>query len=94
VISGDSCAHNKPHPEPILCACRDLGVTPADTVYVGDAARDMQAGRAAGTATVAALFGYILDADDPATWDADHRIAHARELLTLLGLQLPAVLDV
>ncbi len=86
IVSGDTCVHRKPHPEPILRACRDLAVAPAQTVYVGDADRDMIAGRAAGTATVAALFGYILDDEDPADWAADHRIGHARELLALLGL--------
>ncbi|MFM1891347.1 MAG: hypothetical protein RLZ44_424 [Pseudomonadota bacterium] len=86
VISGDTCAHRKPHPEPILCACRELRVAPQQTVYVGDADRDMAAGRAAGAIPVAALFGYILEDDDPAAWDADHRIGHAAELLELLGL--------
>lgn len=86
IISGDTCEHRKPHPEPILCACRELQVAPADTVYVGDADRDMIAGRAAGTVTVAALFGYIQADDDPSAWDADHRIEHAAELLALLGL--------
>jgi phosphoglycolate phosphatase len=35
-----------------------VGVDPADAVMVGDDARDIQAGRAAGTRTAAALYGY------------------------------------
>ena len=86
IVSGDTCSRNKPHPEPIEYACRLLGVAPARCVYVGDAARDIEAGRAAGSPTVAALFGYLLPDEDPADWRADHSIGHALELLDLLGL--------
>jgi len=86
VISGDTCAHNKPHPEPIECACRQIQAAPQRTLYVGDADRDMAAGRAAGNITVAALFGYIQPEDDPRQWLADHYIEQPRELLALLGL--------
>lgn len=87
VVSGDTCAHNKPHPEPIEHACRLIGVDPARCVYVGDAARDIQAGRAAGSPTVAALFGYLLPDEDPTDWRADYSINHALQLLDLLGLR-------
>ena len=43
VVSGDSCTRRKPHPDPILYACRQLGSIPARTWYVGDAGRDMPA---------------------------------------------------
>lgn len=86
VISGDTCAHNKPHPEPIECACREVRSNPRRTVYVGDADRDMAAGRAAGNITVGALFGYIQPGEDPGAWQADHYIEQPRELLALLGL--------
>ncbi len=86
IISGDTCAHNKPHPEPIHCACREIGAAPQRTVYVGDADRDMAAGRAAGNITVGALFGYIQPGDDPSGWQADHYIEQPRDLLPLLGL--------
>jgi len=86
IVSGDTCAHNKPHPEPIEYACRQIGVAPARCLYVGDAQRDIDAGRAAGSPTVAALFGYLMPGEDPAQWQADHQIAHALDLLPLLGL--------
>lgn len=38
----------KPHPEPLLLACRTLDVTPADAVMTGDLWADIAAGRAAG----------------------------------------------
>ncbi len=86
IVSGDTCARAKPHPDPVLHACRLLGVPPQQCVYVGDARRDIQAGQAAGTATVGATFGYLMDDEDPADWQADALIDHASELLPLLAL--------
>lgn len=48
---------HKPHPAPILKALDLLGVTSSDAVTVGDEARDVVAGRAAGVTTIAALWG-------------------------------------
>jgi len=84
IVSGDTCANRKPHPEPIEYACQLLGVQPRHCWYVGDAGRDMQAGRAAGCATIGAAFGYIHPEDPVSGWDSDLNIAHARELLDLL----------
>ncbi|HYD95948.1 MAG TPA: HAD-IA family hydrolase [Noviherbaspirillum sp.] len=70
VISGDTTPHPKPHPAPLLEAARRLGIAPEECWYVGDDLRDVQAGRAAGMATVAAAWGYCGDAE-PVTWEAD-----------------------
>ncbi|MDX1430839.1 MAG: HAD-IA family hydrolase, partial [Gammaproteobacteria bacterium] len=59
VVSGDSTARGKPHPDPLLHACARLGIAPARCVYVGDARADVDAGRAAGLGTVVAAFGYL-----------------------------------
>ena len=48
-----------------------LGVDAGRCVYVGDDERDIVAARAAGMPSVAALWGYRLDEDDPETWQAD-----------------------
>ncbi len=84
VVSGDTTAYAKPHPEPILHACRLAGVEPARTIYVGDAERDIEAGRNAGTLTLVALFGYLSDEDNPAAWHANGQISHPLDLLTWL----------
>jgi phosphoglycolate phosphatase len=84
VVSGDTCANRKPHPEPILHACALLGSDPARSWYVGDAGRDMLAGRAAGCTTVGALYGYLHPADPPDAWLSDLTIEHPRHLLDLL----------
>lgn len=84
IVSGDTTAHAKPHPEPILYACRESGVEPGETIYVGDAARDIEAGRNAGTRTLVALFGYLAPDDRPDEWQADGSILHPREILDWL----------
>jgi len=70
VISGDTTAHAKPHPAPLLEAARRLALAPHECWYVGDDLRDIQAGRAAGMATIAAAWGYCGNAE-PASWGAD-----------------------
>ena len=86
IVSGDTCPNPKPHPEPILHACGEIGVRPGNCVYVGDAKRDITAGQAAGTATVAALYGYINADEDPRSWCADAVVNSPRELAELMGL--------
>lgn len=70
VVSGDTTPHAKPHPAPLLEAARRLGIAPGECWYVGDDLRDIQAGRAAGMATIGAAWGYCGHAE-PVTWDAD-----------------------
>lgn len=84
IVSGDTCEQSKPHPQPILHACRQVGVTARECLYVGDAERDIEAGRRAGTHTLAALFGYISKNDRPQDWGADALIAHPGEILAWL----------
>lgn len=84
VVSGDTLPERKPHPAPMLLACKMLDVPPAQTIYVGDASRDIEAGRAAGTTTIAAAWGYITAGDDPASWGPDHIAASTRELMELV----------
>ncbi|MFT0533328.1 HAD-IA family hydrolase [Castellaniella hirudinis] len=68
-VGGDTTPYTKPHPEPLLHAARLAGFDPGRCLYAGDDLRDIQAGKAAGMATVAAAYGYC--ADDPADWAAD-----------------------
>lgn len=76
IISGDTAAHSKPHPAPMFLACKQSGSEPAQCVYIGDAERDIEAGKAAGMKTLVAMFGYIQDHDIPEQWGADALIEH------------------
>lgn len=71
IISGDSTAHAKPHPLPLLTACEQLGVHPAATLYVGDDLRDIQAAKAAHMPSAAAAWGYLGHGTDIRVWEAD-----------------------
>jgi N-acetyl-D-muramate 6-phosphate phosphatase len=86
LIAGDSTAFTKPHPEPLLEAARRMGQAPQDCVYVGDDARDVQAGRAAGMATLAASWGYLGLASTVHDWGADAVLSQPQQLLTWLDL--------
>ena len=86
IISGDTTPHIKPHPAPLLEAARRLNLAPIDCVYVGDDARDILAGRAAGMATVAARYGYLGAGADVARWGADAEVNSPFEVLKLLEL--------
>ena len=83
-VSGDTLPQRKPDPAPLLLGCQQAGTSPKRTVYVGDAARDMEAGRAAGMATIAAAYGYIVPGDDPATWEPDAIASDTKELAKIL----------
>ena len=84
MISGDTIPERKPDPAPLLLASEQIGIAPERTVYIGDADRDIQAGRAAGMLTVAATYGYVTPDDDPASWDAHERVDTTEELAHLV----------
>jgi 2-phosphoglycolate phosphatase len=86
LVCGDTTPHAKPHPLPLLEAARRIGVAPADCVYVGDDLRDVQAGRAAGMATVVASWGYLGLGEGIEAWGADAVIDRPSELLNWLEL--------
>jgi 2-phosphoglycolate phosphatase len=83
IIGGDTTPRLKPHPDPLLAACRTLAESPGDCIYVGDDRRDIEAGQAAGMKVVAARWGY-LNGSDPAAWNADWLMGQPQDLLALL----------
>lgn len=84
IVCGDTVPQRKPHPAPVIHACELLDVAPPEAVLVGDAMRDIVAGKAAGTSTLVALFGYICAEDEPTRWGADGLLSHPLELLRWL----------
>lgn len=59
VIAAEDSARHKPDPAPILEGLARLGAGPSGACYVGDAPFDLQAGRAAGVATIAVPWGFF-----------------------------------
>ena len=84
IVCGDDAPQPKPSPATLLMACEQANVKPENCIYVGDAERDMIAGKAAGMKTVAALFGYIDKTDKPQEWGADALIKTPEELVKIL----------
>ncbi|MES2498911.1 MAG: HAD-IA family hydrolase [Pseudomonadota bacterium] len=85
VVSGDDAPQPKPSPATLLMACEQVQVKPENCIYIGDAERDIQAGKAAGMQTAVALFGYIDVTDNPQDWGADVMLQKPLDLLDLIG---------
>ena len=84
IVSGDDCERPKPYPDTLFLASRQAGADPSACWYVGDAERDIIAGRAAGMRTLIATYGYLGEDDRPEAWNAQGMIATPLDLLRLL----------
>jgi len=85
IVSSDSTKNRKPHPEPMYYACK-LSNSPVDEcIYIGDAKRDVEAGRNAGMQTMIALYGYINREENTAEWQADFSINKPSDILLHLS---------
>ena len=84
VVSGDTTAEAKPSTKPMFYACEQIDIAPEACLYVGDAERDMQAGKNAGMKTVLVSWGYIHADDKTEEWPADSVIDTPEQLLQLL----------
>lgn len=84
IISGDTTAHRKPHPEPMYLACKQANSHPEHCIYVGDALRDIQAGNNAGMQTIIASYGYIDATENTHEWGAHYSIDSPLQILSLL----------
>ncbi len=78
----------KPHPDHLLRALDRLQVAPGAALMVGDHPMDIQAGKAAGTAT-AGLAGGNTPRSRLAEEKPDHLASTADELFRSLGLDIP-----
>lgn len=87
VVGDDDVRALKPDPAPVLEACRRLGVAPRNAVMVGDTCYDVDAGRAAGCATIGVGWGHGRGAHGAGHADhvVDHEVALLRTLQELAG---------
>lgn len=58
VLSGDSLPKKKPHPMPLLHACKHFGILPHEMLLIGDSLNDAEAARAAGCHIFCVPYGY------------------------------------
>ncbi len=58
VVSGDLLPRPKPDPMPVIWGCGRLGVSPAETLLIGDSVHDFEAGHGAGCRVFLVPYGY------------------------------------
>ena len=63
LVGGDRLPKVKPDPMPLVWACGRLGVSPAETLFIGDSINDALAARAAGCPVFLLPYGYNEDRD-------------------------------
>lgn len=85
VVSGDTLPRKKPHPAPLLHACRGFDVAPRDMLFIGDSLNDSEAARAAGCPVFCVPYGYnegrdVRELDVDAIVDS---LADAAKLITI-----------
>jgi 2-phosphoglycolate phosphatase len=80
VLGPEDVGRPKPAPDMLLVAMRRLGVTPAETLYVGDMAVDIQTARAAGVCVWTVPTGTD-DATDLLAAGPDRLLGELREIM-------------
>lgn len=81
IVSGDTTSHSKPHPAPMLYACDKINIAPEQCLYIGDAKRDIDAGKNVNMQTIAVRYGYLSKHDIIEDWQADSIVDHPSEIL-------------
>jgi 2-phosphoglycolate phosphatase len=81
-VYGDTLTANKPSPEPLWFACRQLAVDPKATWFVGDSLVDMQAADRAGCPALLAAYGYVQPGWP--RWPYDATLQQPQDLIVLL----------
>lgn len=84
VVCPDHVTRSKPDPEALVLASQQLGCAPEEIIFIGDHKRDIDCGKAAGSITIAAAYGYIDSHDDIDSWDADFCVNHAKDIWPII----------
>ncbi len=83
VVSGDTLAVKKPDPQPLLHAAAHFGVSPQESLMIGDSRSDVTAARAAGFQIVCMSYGYN-HGEDIRNYDPDLVVDSMSELVGIL----------
>lgn len=84
LVCGETISSSRPDPEPVLEACRKVGVIPENALVVGDDLRDVEAGKRAGCHTAFALYGYSDKESRFALTESTTVIDSPRDVLAIL----------
>jgi phosphoglycolate phosphatase len=85
VIGSDTTPERKPSPVPVIYVVSKFGISPQESMMVGDSNYDIEAGKKAGVKTVAVTYGYK---EKEYLKDADYMIDEFRDLLGIPPLSL------
>ncbi|MCB2209479.1 HAD-IA family hydrolase [bacterium] len=83
IVTGRTCNHTKPFPEPVIYAANILGVPPEECLMIGDTIVDIHAGNLAGAQTAGVLCGFGQQ-DELERAGADIIVRHTTDLIDLL----------
>ena len=83
LVGGDRLPKVKPDPMPLVWACGRLGVSPAETLFIGDSINDALAARAAGCPVFLLPYGYN-DDRDVHELDCDAIVESVRDAVKLI----------
>lgn len=86
IVSGDTVSRAKPFPDSLLYACNLIDCAADECLYIGDAERDIQAGKNAGMQTLVALYGYLAADDKPLQWQANGTVETPEEIVEWIRL--------
>ena len=86
VVSGDTMPKKKPAPDPLLEACRRLGIPALEALMVGDSRNDALAARAAGCPVLLVPYGYT-EGEDVQGIDCDGIVPSLLHVAGLLKTQ-------
>jgi len=86
IIGCEQSTNHKPHPEPVLVALAELGLTADECLMVGDSPADLASGKAAGTKT-AAVSWTVLPMESLLAENPDYVLDTLADLLPLCGIE-------
>lgn len=85
IITLDDVTHEKPHPEPVIKAMKNLDADAASTLMVGDNFHDIEAGQNAGVQTAGVAWS-IKGKETLAKLNPTYMLEDIRDLYSLLGV--------
>lgn len=83
IVTSQSCRYTKPHPDPVIFAAQQMGLSPDACVMIGDTTLDIRAGKAANAQTVGVLCGFGEEAELRRS-GADLIVAETADLVEIL----------
>jgi pyrophosphatase PpaX len=86
IVALDDVTHEKPHPEPVLKALKQLNSRPEEAIMVGDNYHDIESGKHAGTKTAGVAWS-IKGKDFLAQYNPDYMLEKMSDLLAITGVK-------